>query len=335
MSETAEKKTAIITGVTGQDGSYLSKFLIEKGYKVFGFIKDDAPDTNNLKYLGVSGKVDLISANLLDLSALTRLINKIRPDEIYNLAAQSSVGLSFKEPLWTLEFNSLSAANLLEAVRLYNPDAKFYQASSSEMFGNVRKEHLPVTEDTPIRPVSPYAISKAASHWTTVNYREAYGLFAVCGILFNHESALRGKNFVTWKILDTAVKISMGSAQTLALGNLNVYRDWGYAPEYIKAVWLMLQQESPRDFIICSGRAHSLEEFARGVFERLDVNFERYVKIDESLYRPMDLEVVYGDNSKAKKLLNWQYDMTFQELIDALVKDQYEYAKWELLYGLS
>lgn len=265
-----EKKVAVITGITGQDGCYLSKFLIEKGYRVVGFMRDTSvPNLRSLGYLGISENVELLKVNLLDLSNLIRLINNIQPDEIYNLAAQSSVGLSFEQPIWTLEFNILSTVNLLEVIRIVKPDAKFYQASSSEMFGNVKEEHLPVTEETIIRPVSPYAISKATSYWITVNYREAYGLFAICGILFNHESALRGKNFVTKKILNTAVKISMGLADNLTLENLNVFRDWGYAPEYIKAIWLMLQQEEPDDFIICSGEAHSLEEFVKEVFKKL------------------------------------------------------------------
>ena len=326
-----KKKVAIITGITGQDGSYLSKFLIEMGYKVFGFMRDaSVPYLRNLEYLGVSEKVELVRANLLDLSNLIRLLDNIQPDEIYNLAAQSSVGLSFEQPIWTLEFNSLSTANLLEAVRVVKSDTKFYQASSSEMYGNVNGNNLPVMEGTPVHPVSPYAISKATAHWITINYREAYGLFAVCGILFNHESALRGKNFVTRKILDTAVKINMGLADNLILGNLNVFRDWGYAPEYIKAIWLMLQQEEPDDFIICSGKAHSLEEFVKEVFKKLDLDFEKCVIIDEHHYRPVDLDVIYGDNSRAKRLLGWQYDMTFEELIDVLVREEIEYVNWEL-----
>lgn len=324
-------KVAVITGITGQDGAYLSKFLIEKGYRVFGFIRDASiPYLRNLEYLGICGKVELIRANLLDLSNLIRLLDNIQPDEIYNLAAQSSVGLSFEQPLWTLEFNALSTANLLEAVRVVKSGARFYQASSSEMYGRVNKDNLPVTERTPVHPISPYAISKATAHWITVNYREAYGLFAVCGILFNHESAFRNKNFVTGKILDTAVRISMGLANNLVLGNMNIFRDWGYAPEYIRAIWLMLQREEPDDFIICSGEAHSLEEFVKWVFNKLGLDFERFVRIDKRLHRPLELDIIYGDNSRAKKLLGWQYDMTFEGLIDALVKDKIQYLGWEL-----
>jgi GDPmannose 4,6-dehydratase len=326
-----QNKIAIITGITGQDGSYLSKFLIEQGYKVFGFIRDaSSPKLRNLKYLGIFDKVKLVSANLLDLPNLVGLIDIIKPDEIYNLAAQSSVGLSFKQPMATMQFNTISTANLLEAIRVVKPDAKFYQASSSEMHGNVKKEDLPINGKNPIHPVSPYAISKAASHWMTINYREAYGLFAVCGTLFNHESPLRGEHFVTKKILDTAVRIRRGLADHLLLGNLRVFRDWGYAPEYIEAIWLMLQQEEPEDFIICSGEAHSLEEFVKEVFKKLDLDFERFVKIDKSLYRPVDLEIIYGDNSKAKELLGWQYDTKFEELIRVLVKDENEYFEWKL-----
>jgi GDP-D-mannose dehydratase len=329
--ERKRRKVAVVTGVTGQDGAYLSKLLIEKGYKVYGFMRDvSVPNLRNIEYLGISGKVELIKANLLDLSNLIRLIDNIQPDETYNLAAQSSVGLSFEHPIWTLEFNALSTANLLEAIRIVKPNTKFYQASSSEMFGNIREENLPIIEKTAIHPVSPYAISKATAHWITVNYREAYGLFAACGILFNHESPLRGKNFVTKKILDTAVKINMGLTDNLALGNLRVFRDWGYAPQYIEAIWLMLQQEEPDDFIICSGEAHSLEEFVKEVFERLELDFKKFVRVDESLYRPVDLEIIYGDNSRAKEILGWRYDMTFQELIDVLVRDEVRYINWKL-----
>ena len=324
-------KKALITGITGQDGAYLAKFLLGNGYKVIGISRDATKDNvKNMKYLGIDNSITLIGANLLDLSNVIRIIEKNEPDEVYNLAAQSSVGLSFNQPIGTLEFNMISVANLLEAIRIIRPGIKFYQASSSEMFGNVKEENLPVTESLIFHPVSPYGISKAAAHWITVNYREVYGLFAFCGVLFNHESALRGKNFVTRNILNTAVKISMGLASSLTLGNLKVYRDWGYAPEYVKAMWLMHQQEKPEDFIICSGECHSLEEFVKEVFKRLDLDFGRFVKINKSLYRPLELEVIYGDNTKAKKHLGWQYDMTFEQLVDTLVNDEIKYVNWEL-----
>ena len=324
-------RKALITGITGQDGAYLTKFLLDKGYKVVGVTRDaSGSKIRNLQYLGIDHLVTLIEANLLDLSNVIRMIEKSEPDELYNLTAQSSVGLSFDQPIGTLEFNIISVANLLEAIRIVRPKTRFYQASSSEMFGNVREEKLPVRESLIFHPVSPYGISKASAHWISVNYREAYGLFAICGVLFNHESALRGKNFVTKKILNTAVRISNGLANDLTLGNLKVSRDWGYAPEYVKAMWLMLQQEKSDDFIVCSGEVHTLEEFAREVFKKLNLEFDRFVKIDENLYRPLELEIIYGDNSKAKELLGWQYDMSFAQLIDTLVNDEIQYVNWEL-----
>ena len=309
----------------------MTKFLKEKGYDVIGVTRDvSKSNLKHLKYLGLDNRITIVEANLLDLSNVIRIIEKHEPDEVYNLAAQSSVGLSFDQPIGTLEFNIISVANLLEAIRIVQPKIKFYQASSSEMSGNVRKENLPINENLIFHPVSPYGISKATAHWITVNYREAYGLFTICGVLFNHESALRGKNFVTKNILNTAVKISRGLASRLSLGNLKVYRDWGYAPEYVKAMWLMLQQERPADFIICSGECHSLEEFVVGVFRRLNLDFDTFVRIDRSLHRPLELECIYGDNAKAKKLLGWQYDMTFEKLVDTLVDDEIKYVNWEL-----
>lgn len=308
----------------------MTKFLKEKGYDVIGVTRDvSKSNLKHLKYLGLDNRITIVEANLLDLSNVIRIIVKHEPDEVYNLAAQSSVGLSFDQPIGTLEFNIISVANLLEAIRIVQPKIKFYQASSSEMFGNVGKENLPVNENVVFHPVSPYGISKATAHWITVNYREAYGLFAVCGVLFNHESALRGKNFVTKNILNTAVRISRGLASRISLGNLKVYRDWGYAPEYVEAMWLMLEQEKPDDYIICSGECHSLEEFAKEVFKRLNLDFDRFVDIDKSHCRPLDLEIIYGDSSKAKKLLGWKYSMTFEELIDKLVNDEIKYVNWE------
>ncbi|MGQ0792548.1 MAG: GDP-mannose 4,6-dehydratase [Deltaproteobacteria bacterium] len=326
------KKIALITGVTGQDGAYLSKFLLGKGYEVVGLVRrEPRVNTRNLEYLGAAGGVRLIGANLLDGAEVCGIIDELKPDEIYNLAAQSSVGRSFGDPLGTLEFNVISAANLLEAVRLRNPVSRFYQASSCEMFGNVPEGGLPVTEATAILPQSPYAVSKASAHWITVNYREAYGVYAACGILFNHESPLRGENFVTKKILDAAVRIKMGIARALTLGNLNVSRDWGYAPEYVKAIWLMLQQDAPDDFIICSGGgARTLGEFVSGVFQRLGLDAAEFVETDKSLIRPVDLNVIYGDNSKARRALGWRYDMKFDELISTLVEEEQKFLSWRL-----
>jgi GDPmannose 4,6-dehydratase len=280
--------------------------------------------------LDIDKKINFIKIDLLNLSKIIRIIEKNKIDEIYNLAAQSSVGLSFNQPIETLEFNIIGTAKLLEAMRITNPKIKYYQASSSEMFGNVKKKNLPINENFLLRPISPYGISKAASHWITVNYREAHRLFAVCGISFNHESVLRNKNFVTKKIINTAVKISLGLADELRLGNIKVYRDWGYAPKYVEAMWLMLQQDSPNDYIISSGEVHSLEEFVIKVFEKLNLNVNKFVKIDKSLYRPIDLEINYGDNTKARNDLKWNYNISFEQLIGKLVEDEVQYINWEI-----
>ncbi len=323
-------KTAIITGVTGQDGAYLSGFLLNKQYRVVGIVRNASKsNVKNLHYLGVSDRITLVEANLLDLSNIIRILDKNKPDEFYNLAAQSSVSLSFEQPIGTLEFNIISVANTLEAIKVVNPKIKYYQASSSEMFGKVKQENLPVKEDFVFYPVSPYGISKAAAHWIVVNNREAYNLFAVCGILFNHESVLRGINFVTKKILNTAVKIKMGLLNKLELGNVKIYRDWGYTPKYVEAMWLMLQQEFPKDYIICSGEAHSLEEFVQKVFEKLGLKLAEYVALDTGLYRPVELEKIYGDNAEAKRMLGWNYDMSFDRLIETLLKDEIQYIEYE------
>lgn len=320
-------KKALITGITGQDGAYLSKLLLDKGYEVKGIVRDES-DTINLRYLGIESDVELLKADLLDLTKLKRILADHQPDEIYNLAAQSSVGLSFGQPIETLEFNIISTANLLEAIRSVRPEARFYNASSSEMYGKIKPENLPVTEETVLHPVSPYSISKASAHWITINYREAYDLYSVCGILFNHESALRGKNFVTKKILEGALRISKGLTDKITLGNLNISRDWGYAPEYIKAMWSMLQQNTPDDYIICSGEANTLEDFTKTVFEKTGVDYDTHVEFSRELYRPVDLEIIYGNNTKAKKNLKWDYNITFSELIDKLVEDERKFFEW-------
>jgi len=324
------RQTAIITGITGQDGAYLSNFLLNKGYNIIGLIRNDSKSNlKNLEYLDINEKIKFIKVNLLDLPNIVRIIEKNKIDEIYNLAAQSSVALSFNRPMETLEFNITSTLKLLEAIRISNPKIKYYQASSSEMFGNIKKECFLINESSEFKPISPYGISKAASHWITVNYREAYNLFAVCGIFFNHESVLRNKNFVTKKVINTAVKISMGFANEIKLGNLKIFRDWGYAPKYVEAMWLMLQQNIPQDYIISSGETHSLEEFVKIVFEKLNLDVERYLKIDKNLYRPIDIQINYGDNSEAKNKLKWNYNMSFEQLIDKLIEDEIEYFKWE------
>lgn len=329
-------KRALITGITGQDGSYLARFLLSKRYNIIGLIRENPKSSiENLKFIGVSDKINFIKINLLDLSNIIKIIEENDISEIYNFAAQSSVALSFDRPIETINFNIISTANLLEAIRITNPKIKFYQASSSEMFGNVEKQNLPINENSVFHPISPYGISKAASHWITVNYREAYNLFAVCGICFNHESVLRNNNFVTKKIINTAVKISMGLANEIRLGNLKIFRDWGYAPNYVEAMWLMLQQNTPEDYIISSGEAHSLEEFTKKVFEKLNLDVDKFVRIDKSLYRPIDLEINYGDNSKAKNKLKWNYNTSFDQLINRLVDDEIKYFNWKIKYNNS
>lgn len=323
-------KTAIITGVTGQDGAYLSKFLLEKNYKVIGVTRNlHSGNFLGLKYLNIFNEVELVEANLLDFSNIIRLFEKYKPDELYNLAAQSSVGLSFEQPIGTLEFNIISTANLIEAVRIFNKNIRVYQSSSSEMYGNVERERLPIDETFIIHPSSPYGISKAAAHWVCVNYREAYNIFVSCGILFNHESVLRRPNFVTKKILSSAIKIKNGELDYLTVGNTSIKRDWGYAPEYVKAMWKMLNIENAADYVICTGEAHSLQEFINKVFSKLNLDSNKYVKNDISLYRPVDLEIIYGNPEKAKKDLKWDYNISFDELIEKLIEDEYNYLEWD------
>lgn len=322
-------KTALITGITGQDGAYLSKFLIDKNYKVVGITRNLlAGNLNGLNFLGILDNVELVEANLLDLSNIIRILEKYQPDEIYNLAAQSSVGLSFEQPIGTLEFNIISIANILEAVRIVNNKIKIYQSSSSEMYGNVDKNKLPIDETFIIHPASPYGISKASAHWISVNYREAYKMFISCGILFNHESVLRRPNFVTKKIISSAIKIKNGELNYLTIGNTAVYRDWGYVPEYVKVMWKMLNVQTADDYVICSGEAHSLQEFIEKVFAVLKIDPDKFVKTDRSLFRPVELEVIYGNPAKAKNKLDWNYNKSFDELIEQLIEDEIKYNEW-------
>jgi GDPmannose 4,6-dehydratase len=321
-------KKVFITGITGQDGAYLSKFLLDKGYRVYGLVTDfDRSHLANLTALGVIDKVELVSGDLSDLSKLTELLTDIRPDEVYHLAAQSSVARSFEYPLDTVTFNVLSTHHLLEGLRVSKLPARFYQASSSEMFGRVKK--LPVVEESVFHPVSPYAISKAAGHWLAMNYREAYDMFCCCGILFNHESFLRPPYYVTKKIISAAVRISHGSGEKLHLGNIGIQRDWGYAPEYIKSMWLMLQQDEPDEYVIATKEVHSLKEFTEKAFAYFDMNWEEHVVIDEKLYRPSDIEIIYGDPTKAKTKLGWTYQLSFEDLISRLVQDELLYQRGE------
>jgi GDPmannose 4,6-dehydratase len=323
-------KTAIITGISGQDGAYLAKLLLEKGYKVLGIIRAQRNrDLSGLNFLGIKDKVDLQELDLLNQTEVEKLIERYKPDEFYNLAAQSSVGVSFNKPVATFEFNTISVINILEAIRLKSPKTNYYQASSSEMFGNIGAENLPLKESVLFNPASPYGISKASAHWITVNYREAYGIKACCGILFNHESCLRGENFVIKKIVRTALEIKAGKTDLLQLGNLSVQRDWGYAPKFVEAMWLMLQQDTFKEYLICSGQVTSLRNIAEIVFSKLDLDFDKHVQIEESLMRNVELDIIYGDNSKAKNDLNWDYDISLNQLIDILIKDEKEFLDWK------
>jgi len=321
---------AIISGIAGQDGALLAALLLEKNYQVLGLIpKDRRSYFFRLDYLAIRDKVKLAAIDLLNSDEVRELIGEVQPDEFYNLAAISSVGLSFKQPSQTFDFNTRSVMNVLEAIRRVSPATSFYQASSSEMFGNVGKARMPIKESFLFHPVSPYGISKASAHWLTVNYREAYKLRACCGILFNHESALRPSNFVIKKIVRTAIRIKNGEPVTLNLGNIDVIRDWGYAPHYVQAMWLMMQQETMDDYLICSGQPAGLEGFVRQVFENLNLDYKDHMVLDPSLLRSLDLEIIYGDNAKAKLELGWQYTFTLQNLIEQLIQDENAFIEWE------
>lgn len=323
-------KTAIITGIAGQDGAFLAKLLLDKNYTVIGITRNVSfENQTNLRYLGVDQKVTLLQVDLLNKQSVIDLLEQYKPDEFYNLAAQSSVSASFLNPIETLTFNSISVMTILESIRILNIPVRFYQASSSEMFGNVEEKNLPIRETLLFHPTSPYGISKVTAHWTSVNYREAYSIFSACGILFNHESCLRGKDYVTKKIINTAVKISQGEADELVVGNLNIARDWGYAPKYVEAIWLTLQQDEPSDFLICSGEHITLRSFVEKVFNELGLEYQKYVKTSSAFLRKSDLPIVYGSNTKAKKELNWNYDISSDALIKQLIKDEVEFMHWQ------
>lgn len=325
-------KKAIIIGITGQDGAYLAQLLLQKGYSVFGVTRDVLDhDDKRLRYLGIEKELEMIELSSLDKDRVMKVLKKIGPCEVYNLSSQSSVGYSFVDPFSTLNYNILSVLNWLYAIRATDPAVRFYQASSSEMFGNVPVEDLPLKESLLFHPASPYGISKAAAHWLVVNYRESNRIFASCGILFNHESPLRGDNYVVKKVINTAVKIKKGLHKgPLVLGNMEVKRDWGYAPEYVKAMWLILQQEKPGDFLICSGNVMSLKDLVHTVFNSLGLEKEQYLSQDPSLLRPVDLDIIYGDNTKAKKELGWKYDIKNEELIAKLIEEEEKFIEWEL-----
>jgi GDPmannose 4,6-dehydratase len=324
-------KTAFITGICGQDGPYLAQFLLEKGYRVLGTTRSLATKNDlGLKYLGIEKEVEIIELNDFSLLNLKQILTKHQPNEIYNLAAQSSVGESFVKPLETIQENVMSVLSWLEAIKLVDHNISFYQASSSEMYGNVHPENLPIQEGLIFNPASPYGISKATAHWLTVNYREAHGLKTGCGILFNHESALRGSNYVIKKVIHQAILIEQGIQKTpIRVGNLAIKRDWGYSPKYVQAMWKILQQDQLDDYHICSGNLTSLNDFVGQIFDQLNIDREKYLEVDPALYRPVDLEAIYGDNNKAKQELDWKYDMKTTELIEQLIKDEYHFMEWK------
>lgn len=315
-------KTAIITGITGQDGGYLSHLLLSKGYKVVGLTRSyNQENFRGLKYLGILNDIVLEDCDLTDITQILKIFWKYKPSEIYNLAAQSSVSLSFNQPIGTIQFNIISVLNLLEALKMMSADndVRFYQASSSEMFGLVKQ--LPITENTVFHPLSPYAISKATAHWLTVNYRESYQLFACCGVLFNHESYLRTDNFFIKKVVRESLRIKHGLQHALTVGNIDIKRDFGYAKKYVEAMWLMLQQEQPDDYLVCSGSSVSLRSIIMHIFNRLSLGEDKLV-INKDLYRPTDIQDIFGDNTKAKLKLNWEYDLNFFDVIDIMLEEE-------------
>lgn len=309
-------KKAIITGITGQDGSYLAEFLLTKGYEIYG-VQRRSSTLNLDRILHFKEKIKLIPGDLLDQSSLINMIKEVQPDEIYNLGAQSFVPTSWNQPILTGEITALGVTRLLEAILLVNPKIKFYQASSSEMFGKVQS--TPQTEKTSFYPRSPYGVAKVYGHWITINYRESYNMFCVSGILFNHESPRRGLEFVTRKITNGVAMIKHKLSHELRLGNLDAKRDWGFAGDYVKAMWLMLQQDSPDDYVISTGTSHTVREFCELAFGHVGLDYNKYVKIDEKYFRPAEVHELLGDCSKAKQKLKWSPETSFEKLIQMMV----------------
>jgi len=325
-------KKALLTGITGQDGSYLVELLLEKGYEVWGIIRRSSSfHTGRIDHLYKDPhehpRLKLVYGDLTDGSNLSAIMSEIKPDEVYNLGAQSHVRVSFDMPIYTVDTDALGTLRLLEAIRSGNRPVKFYQASSSEMYGNAVE--IPQTEKTPFYPRSPYGCAKVYSFWQTVNYREAYGLFACNGILFNHESPRRGETFVTRKITRAATRIKFGLQDKLYLGNLDAKRDWGFAGDYVQAMWLMLQQNKPDDYVVATGESRSVREFAQEVFSYLDLDWHKYVEVDSRYFRPTEVEHLQGDASKAKKVLKWRPKVTFKELAKMMTDADMEIARDE------
>jgi GDPmannose 4,6-dehydratase len=315
------KPRALLTGATGQDGAYLAEFLLSKGYEVFGLLRRSASAdviAERLRWLGIADQVTLVDGNLTDISSLIRALNDCAPDEVYNLGAQSFVKASWNQPLLTGQVTAMGVGNLLEAVRLVRPQARFYQASSSEMYGLVQEKIQ--NERTPFYPRSPYAVAKLYAHWLTVNYRESFGLHASSGILFNHESPLRGIEFVTRKVTDGVARIKLGLAGELPMGNLDATRDWGHARDYVQGMWLMMQQESPDDYVLATGRTTSVREFCRLAFAHVGLNHEDYVRVDPAFLRPAEVDVLHGDATKARQSLGWRPETSLEAMIGEMVE---------------
>jgi GDPmannose 4,6-dehydratase len=309
-------RRALITGITGQDGSYLAEFLLQQGYEVHGMVRRSSTDhCQRISHL--LDQIKLHQGDLTDQLSLIRILEEVAPEEVYNLAAQSFVPASFQQPLLTAEMTGLGVTRVLEAIRQVAPETRFYQASSSEMFGNVQQ--TPQDEQTPFWPRSPYGVAKAYGHWITVNYRESYDLFAVSGILFNHESPRRGLEFVTRKITDTVARIKLGLQQELRLGNLEASRDWGFAGDYVRAMWSMLQQDKPDSFVIATGQSHSVKDFCRHAFEHVDLVWEDHVQVDPEFFRPADVHTLRGNPAKAQRLLDWEPEVNFRQLVEMMV----------------
>lgn len=310
-------KKAFITGITGQDGSYLAEFLLKKNYQVYGLTRRTST-SNYDRIKNIQNNITLVPGDLLDQHSISHAIKEAQPDEVYNLAAQSFVPASWSQPVLTGEFTALGVTRVLEALRIAKPDAKFYQASSSEMFGKVRT--TPQNEDTPFYPRSPYGVAKVYGHWITVNYRESFDMFAVSGILFNHESERRGLEFVTRKITHAVARIKLGKQKELFLGNLDSKRDWGYAPDYVEAMWMMLQQDKPQDFVISTGKTWSVKQFVKMAFKSVGLNWENHVKKDDRFMRPAEVDLLVGDPTKAKKILGWQPKTSFKQMVELMVQ---------------
>jgi GDPmannose 4,6-dehydratase len=323
-------KRALVTGVTGQDGAYLSQFLLEKGYEVHGVVRRSSHrgvEDHRLRWLGISGKVHLHDADLIDLSSLIRTVEDVRPDEIYNLAAQSYVASSWRQPVLTANVTAVGVTNVLEAMRLAAPGARFYQASSSEMYGLIQEPMQ--SEKTPFYPRSPYAVAKLYGHWITVNYRESFGLHASSGILFNHESPLRGVEFVTRKVTSTVAAIKLGKIDELRLGNIDAKRDWGHARDYVRAMWLMLQQEKPDDYVVATGVTTTVRDMCRIAFDHAGLDMDKHLIIDPAFFRPAEVDVLLGDSGKARKVLGWKPEISLDQMIREMVDADLERLRHE------